>query len=143
MGTIKMTMSEHFYEMFFEVGPALTQIFRMGYLPAEDEFYELTPEMYEKYYAEVEETDKRVFMILPKNPMYQKSSREIEVVTENQIEWFKKAGDVIERYCRESGKTFKDFEEKLTYCAGIMPEVFSSGSKIRRNLLYEVKADIS
>jgi hypothetical protein len=136
---IKISGNEGFYETMFEVIPAIMQVFQMGYLPAEDEFYELTPDQYEKYYAEVERTDERLFMLLPQNPRFQTESREIGVLTEAQISWFKRAGEIIERYCKESGKTFKDFDEKLAYCASVMPEVFSDGSKARRSLLHEVK----
>jgi hypothetical protein len=136
---IKITMSRDIYDTIFEDIPAIGKIFEMGYLPADDEFYELTPEMYQKYYAEVEKTEERLFMMLPKNPMYQTSSHEVGIITERQISWFKRAGEIIERYCKDSGKTFKDFEEKLTYCAALMPEEFSRGTKFRRNLLHEVK----
>jgi hypothetical protein len=135
---ITLTMSPDIHEMLFELAPAITQVFQMGYLPSEDEFYELTPEQYEAFYAQVERTEERLFMLLPKNPEFQNSSREISVVTERQISWFKRAGEVIEAYCKDSGKTFKNFEEKLAYCATMMPPVFSDGSKIRRSFLHEV-----
>jgi hypothetical protein len=126
------------YNTMFEVIPAIMQVFQTGYLPAEDEFYELTPQQYEKFYAEVKQTNERLFMVLPKDPRFQTESHEIGVVTEAQISWFKQAGKIIERYCRDSGKTFKNFDEKLAYCATVMPKVFSDGSNARRSLLHEV-----
>jgi hypothetical protein len=63
--------------------------------------------------------------------------------TINQMEWFKKSGDVIERYCMECGKDFKDSEGMLAYGAGVMPEEFSNGSEFRRNVLHEVKSNAS
>jgi hypothetical protein len=131
-------MTPDIYELIFEVAPAITQVFQMGYLPSEDEFYELTPEQHEKCCAQIGQTEERLFMLLPKNPAFQTNSREISVVTERQISWFKRAGEIIEGYCRDSGKTFKNFEEKLAYCATVMPKEFSDGSKTRRNLLHEV-----
>ena len=137
MENIEPKSSRGLYGIMFEVIPAIVQVFQLGYLPAEDEFYELTPEQYEKFYAEVKRTNERLFMLLPKDPRFQTESREIGVVTEAQISWFKRAGEIIERYCKDSGKTFRDFDEKLSYCATVMPEVFSAGSKARRSLLHE------
>jgi hypothetical protein len=74
MEKIKISIDQSTYEAIFEEIPALVKIFQMGYLPADDEFYELTPEMYQKYYAEVEQTKERLFMLLPKNPVYQTTS---------------------------------------------------------------------
>jgi hypothetical protein len=136
---IKVSGNGGFYNAMFEVAPAIMQVFQMGYLPAEDEFYELTPQQYEKYYAEVERTNERLFMLLPQDPRFQTESHEVGVVTEAQISWFKQAGEIIERYCKDSGKTFRNFDEKLAYCATVMPEVFSNGSNARRSLLHEVE----
>jgi hypothetical protein len=91
-----------FREAFSEVDAAVTMIFQLGYIPSDDEFYELTPEQYEKYQSDMEQTDKRIFMLLPKNPIYQTSSREVGVLTEEQISWFDKAQKVMKQYCRDA-----------------------------------------
>ncbi|MDR3170970.1 MAG: hypothetical protein LBU17_04985 [Treponema sp.] len=121
-----------------EIGAAITTIFQLGYIPSDDEFYELTPEQYEKYYTDVEQTDKKIFMLLSKNPMYQSSSREFEVLTEEQIAWFDKAQKVMKQYCRDAGKTFDNLEDELTWLTTVMPPTFSDGTRFRRNLLHEV-----
>jgi hypothetical protein len=120
-----------------EVVPAITEIFNLGFLPSEDDFYGLTPEQSEGLCTQVRQADERVFILLPKNPAFKFSLRNILVVTEYQISWFKKAGKLIEEYCRKSGQTFNTFEEKLAYCATVMPSELSAESKFRRESLHE------
>jgi hypothetical protein len=127
-------------EAMMQIARSLETIFQKGYIPSEDEYYELTPAQYAKYYAAEGHTDKRIFMLLPKNPMYQSTNpREIEFLREDELTWFDKAEKVIECYCRDYGKTFATIEEKLTWLTTVMPPAFSDGTRFRRNLLHEVK----
>jgi hypothetical protein len=129
-------------EALSEVEAAVTTIFQLGYIPADDEFYELTPEQYKKYQSEIKseikQTNQRIFMMLPKNPIYQTSSREVGILTEEQITWFDKAQKVMKQYCRDAGKTFDNLEDELTWLTTVMPLSFSDGTRFRRNLLHEV-----
>jgi len=113
----------------------MSMLFKIGYVPEDDELYELTPEQYEsflnragrsKYY-----TDGKIFMVLPKDP---KKYQEIAVddvfaLTEMEVDYLKEAIEIVEEYCQESGKEFKNLNEKLRYCATVMPESWSEGTK--------------
>jgi hypothetical protein len=127
-----------FKAAFTEISAAFSSIFELGYIPAEDEFYELTPEQYQKYYAECEKTDERIYMVLPKDPRHQKTGKEADVLTEEQIGWFDKAKKVMKQYRRAYNKKFDTIEDELAWLVSVMPEDFSSGTKTRRNLLHIV-----
>lgn len=116
-------------EAFLQTAPALMKIFSMGVIPCEDDFYELTPEQYEKFERQFGKPEERIFMLLPKNPRYHVPQNEVEILPECQIEWFNSAVALIERYCRDSEKPFRNDEEKLYYVATRLPSVFSEGSK--------------
>jgi hypothetical protein len=121
------------------MGDAVMTIFQLGYIPQDDEFYELTPEQYKKYQSEIKHTtNEKIFMLLPKNPVFQTSSREVGILTEEQITWFDKAQRVMKQYCRDAGKTFDNLEDELTWLTTVMPPNFSDGTRFRRNLLHEV-----
>jgi hypothetical protein len=127
-------------EALLQIARSLETIFQKGYIPSEDECYELTPQQYAKYYAAEGYTKERIFLLLPKNPMYQSTDpRELEVLSEDETTWFGKAEKVIECYCRDYGKTFATLEEKLTWMTTVLPPAFSNGTRFRRNLLHEVK----
>jgi hypothetical protein len=124
---------------FTEISSAFSSIFTLGYIPADDEFYELTPEQYQKYYVECEKTNERIYMLLPKDPRYQKTGKEVDVLTEEQIGWFDKAKKIMKQYRRDYNKEFDTIEDELAWLVTVMPADFSSGTKTRRNLLHLVK----
>ena len=115
-------------------------IFQLGFVPEDDELYELTPEQYQAYYdgAEEEEEDisydEKVYMLLPKDPQkYSEfAAKDVFVLAESDIILIKKAEELIEKYVVKSGKKFSDFEEKLRYVASVMPAVASDGTKYSR-----------
>jgi formylmethanofuran dehydrogenase subunit E len=119
----------------FENAIYVSTIFKLGYVPEKDEYYELTPEQYRKYYREFEDgndkTDEMVFMLLPKDPQKYNElvDGDVFVLTETEIKGLEKANKVIEKICRECGKTFANYEEKLVYVASKLPAVFSKNTK--------------
>jgi hypothetical protein len=112
-------------------------IFLLGFVPEDDELYELTAEQYQHYYDTAAEdanerfTGEKIYMVLPKDP---KKYAEIAVESvfafkEEEIHTIRRGEEIIENYCQKSGKEFKDFDEKLRYCASLMPSVFTKGTK--------------
>ncbi|MDR3219644.1 MAG: hypothetical protein LBU22_11850 [Dysgonamonadaceae bacterium] len=116
------------HEFFFLTSPALLKIFEFGFIPTKDDFCELTPTLYQKYYREVGQTNERIFMLLPDDPNFQQPG-EMRVVTEKEMLSFDKAKQLIEIYCSESKETFKNEQEKLIFVASVLPPVFSEGTK--------------
>ncbi|MDR0567423.1 MAG: hypothetical protein LBG47_10400 [Prevotellaceae bacterium] len=113
---------------------AVNAVFRLGFLPAKEEFYELTPEQYAQYYSTNEKTNDKIFMLLPNDPQtYSRvASGDMFIVTEQEVARFEKAGRIIESYCKDSEKTFATFEKKLRYVAGKVPSTCLLRTKYAR-----------
>lgn len=122
-----------FWDIFHSV-EAINAVFKLGFVPAKEEFYELTPEQYELYYSTNERTGEKIFMLLPDDPQIynEVASGDVFVVTEQEMSRFEGAGLTIERYCARSKKTFATFEDKLRYVAGKLPPFFTVGTKYAR-----------
>ena len=114
-------------------------IFKLGYIPQDDELYELTCEQYQSYYDTMEEDDDisrdtKVYMILPKDTQkyVELAGDDVYTLTEIDISYMRKAEQIIEKYCVQSGKIFNNLEEKLYYVASVLPPVASQGTKYDR-----------
>jgi hypothetical protein len=120
---------------FFAPLVGATAVFKLGFVPEDDELYELTPEQYQRYYATVEEADEslgeKVYMILPKDSQkyVELASGDVFTLTEEEVLLTRRAEELFETYCADSGRKFNNFEEKLCYCASVMPDVVSQGTK--------------
>jgi hypothetical protein len=119
--------------LFF--GGTINAIFRLGFIPKKEEFYELTPEQYAKYYANNEQTERKIFMLLPDDPQkYSKvASGDVFVIEEDEIPFFEHVGKLMDECCQDSGKTFETFDEKLYYLAENMPPMLSGGTKYAKD----------
>jgi len=111
-------------------------IFKLGFVPENEELYELTPEQYQRFYdtAGTEEdrvSKEKIYMVLPKDPKKYEpfAGKEIFVLREHEVLSIEAGAAMIEKYCTGSGKKFNSFEEKLCFCASVMPNVFSEGTK--------------
>lgn len=118
------------FDLFFGAGPAVTAIMKLGFMPEEKEFHELTPEQYRKYYEQNDDTNEKVYMLIPENRDWHEASesKEINVFTQSDIETLKKGWKIVERYCEKSGCSFSSDREMLAYAASRMPAVFSEGT---------------
>jgi hypothetical protein len=113
---------------------AIKFVFRLGRLPQEKDFYELTPEQYEKYYESEGHTSEKIYMFLPEDPaVYRKFvDNGVFVVSESELNIFENAELIIEKYCSESKREFKDLESKLRYMASVLPDVASKGTEYEK-----------
>ena len=48
------------FDKLFRAGPAVQVIFKLGFMPKEKDFYELTPKQYECYYLHECQTEEKV-----------------------------------------------------------------------------------
>jgi hypothetical protein len=116
----------------------VTVIFKLGFIPKDDDLYELTPEQYEHYYATAEGADEhydeKIYMLLPKDPQKyaEIASEDVFAISEKEVVLIERAEKLIERYCADSKKTFNSLDEKLRYCASVMPDVVSKGTQYER-----------
>lgn len=120
-----------FWDLLFGAGPAVRQIMGMGFMPKDEDFLELTPEQYKKYYDQEGYTEEKVYALLPKDPAHYVSSEysELNVCTESDIAAMKRGWQIVENYCIKSGKTFATEQQKLAYAASKLPDVFSKGTR--------------
>jgi len=125
------------FDMLFNIGPKISFIFKMGFEPKEEDFYELTEEQYVKFKAQGEEITTKWYLLLPKD--YPVQGNEVITVNANDKENLLKAAIKIESYCKGEHKVFKNYEEKLYYAATLMPEVFSQGTKFQESHLKIIK----
>ena len=126
------------FDMLFGLGgQAVVAVFKLGFLPKEGDFLELT----EKQYAGLkrqQEVDERYFMLAPENTQValDEEWNEISIVSETEKAALLRGVDVIEKYCK--GKDFSTDTEKLRYAANKMPSCFSDGSSFAKYQNMEV-----
>lgn len=118
------------FDLFFRTGPALQVLFKLGYMPKDEEFYEMTCQQYQHYFDMYGHTDEKIYLLLPED---QKKYTELAAgdafcMKESEKDSLKDAEKIIEEYCRKSGKQFLTFQDKLRYAATCLPDVFSKDS---------------
>lgn len=115
------------FDLFFVTGPAIQVIFKLGYVPKDEEFYELTYQQYQRYFETFEATDEKIFMLLPDERQKYKvfAANDVFCMTESEKESLKRGEAVIEKYCEDSHQQFNNYHEKLCYAASVLPDVFS------------------
>ena len=134
------------FDLLFGAGPALVEISKMGFRPKEDDFLEMTPEQYKKFYENEKDTGEKVYLYLPKNPKEYNtivSESEVIVVTEGDIDMFRRGWQIVENYCAKKGRENASDDEKLACAAAFLPEVFTKGTrfeKYHRSHMYPIKS---
>ena len=118
-------------------GQAVVAVFKLGFLPKEGDFLELTEEQYAGLKRQ-QEVDERYFMLAPENTQVALDEKwnEISIVSETEKAALLRGVDVIEKYCK--GKDFSTDTEKLRYAANKMPSCFSDGSSFAKYQNMEV-----
>lgn len=125
------------YYLFFKFGPALQFVFKIGYIPQNADFKELTPEQYASYYRQTpkEESDElkgqKLLVFLPDdtsvyNKLVNQYGDQLIIVGENEKSVFSNVSAFINKCCNESGRDFKTLNDKLVYMAKTLPDVFTS-----------------
>ena len=115
------------FDILFGAGPAVTKIMILGFMPKDEDFLELTPEQYQKFYEQEGYTEEKVYALLPKDPEHYVDSdfNELNICTESDIATLKRGWQIVENYCKKSGLEFTTDRQKLMYAATQLPDVFS------------------
>ncbi len=132
---------------FFEFGPAMQLIFKLGYIPQIEDFKELTSELYEAMFKKLPEEEssplknKKVFALIPhdeklREKLLEEYGNNFVIVGEDEISIFERTANAIENYCRKSGRGFESMKEKLIYMAEILPDVFSKDTPYAKYAKY-------
>ena len=111
-------------DLFFEGGEAIMAIFKLGFIPKQEDFREFSESDYEKYHKEVGETEGKMYRLVDG-----KMDETDDVYAFSEFEKGKlfEAADVIRNLAKEHLSDSDD--ETLKYVAGIMPYPFTKGSK--------------
>lgn len=111
-------------DLFMEGGEAIMVIFKLGFIPKEEDFMEFTQSDYEKYHKEVGETDGKMFVI---NPSKIAEEGALYAFSEFEKSKMLEGAEVIRNLAKEH--LSEDDDETLRYVASVMPYPFSKGSK--------------
>ncbi len=116
-------------DLLLRVGPAIQAIFKLGYEPKEELFYELTDDQYQQLGKEGKDISMKWFTIIPENP--KDDVPELLIVDENELKALMDAANYINNFCKNSQahRQFSSFDDKLRYAATQLPRVFSESSK--------------
>lgn len=114
----------HPFDLFFMGGEAIKIIFKLGFIPKEDDFREFSESEYEKYRADVGEPDGIMFRFREEKV---EVTKEVYAFSEDEKNKMLEAAEVLRKLAEDHPSDSDD--ETLKYLAGAMPYVFSKGSK--------------
>lgn len=114
----------HIFDLFFEGGVAIKIIFKIGFIPEEDDFREFSESEYEKYRAEVGEAEGKMFRFREGK---MEESKEVFAFSEMEKNKMMEAAELMKHLAKEHPCETND--ETLKYLASVMPYPFSKGSK--------------
>ena len=120
------------HEMFFETFPAMKIIFELGFIPEEDEIYELSPEMYALYESKGGDISKHLYTIVPKDEKNRTAENKIDLLTEDDLPKIWKGVAAIRRHAKRAGCESENEEYILAAAAAVIPSVFSENSRFAR-----------
>ena len=112
------------FDLFFEGGEAIMIIFKIGFIPNEDDFREFSESEYGKYRAEVGETEGKMFRFRDGK---MDDSKEVFAFSEMEKDKMVEAAELMKHLAEEHPCDTDD--ETLKYLASVMPYPFSKGSK--------------
>ena len=119
-----------FREIMFGLAPAVRIIYKdFGFIPTEEDFSELTQELYTSYAAQGGDISKRLYSVAPKGDRALLPENEIGLLTEEDVPRLLKAANLINRYATDRGCHSDNDDEILLTAAQLLPEYFSEGTK--------------
>ena len=130
-------------EMFMEFFPAITIIFKMGFIPTPEEIYEITKEQYAAYKKQGGDISEQLYTIIPKNYKYLASAptNEVSLLTKDDVHKLGKAAVYLYLYAEKGGCKSEKSDDVLAFAAERLPSSFTKGTKFERPLLKELKPD--
>lgn len=114
----------HLFDLFFEGGEAIMIIFKLGFIPEEDDFREFSESEYEKYRVDIGEPEGNMFRFREEKVEVDK---EVYAFSEMEKDKMLEAAEFMKHLAKEHPCNTDD--ETLKYLASVMPYPFSKGSK--------------
>jgi len=121
------------HEMVFELMPGIATIYEIGFIPEEDEVFELTPELYAAYESKGGDISEKLYTIQPKDEKYSMPDNEIGLLKESEIAILWKAAKSLRKHAKRAGCDSDNSDDILAAAASVLPSVFSEKSKFARD----------
>ena len=121
------------HELFFDLMPAIATIYELGFIPEEDEVYELTPELYAAYESKGGDISKKLYMLVPKDERNRLPDNEIGLLTESELPKLWKAATSLRGHAKRAGCESENSDDILAAAATVLPSVFSEKSRFAQN----------
>ena len=122
--------------IFFQIGPPIKLIFNLNYIPQKGDFKELNYDFYKKLQHKMSAAEmqivenQKLFAFIPEDEKIFNKAVEVYgknylIFGEEEIDLFEKTVNVIDNFCKQSGKSFDTLTEKLKYVASVLPDILS------------------
>ena len=72
------------HEILFDLSPAIIAVYKLGFIPEEDEIHEFSPALYAIYERQGGDISERLYTIIPKDKKNRPPNKEISVLKEGQ-----------------------------------------------------------
>lgn len=122
------------FDLFFEGGTAIKIIFKIGFIPMEDDFREFSVSEYEKYRVEVGATEGKMFRFREGKL---EESTEVFAFSEMEKDKMVEAAELLRKLAKDHLSDNDD--ETLKYLSWAIPYVFSKGSKYGKYARFQPK----
>ncbi len=117
-----------FFDLLFGGGQAIQGIFRLGFIPKEEDFREFSGEEYQKFKEKECDICGKMYTFKSGLPI---AEHDVYVFSEEEKGIMLKGVEIIDSLCEE--KTFISDDAKLRFVATVLPGVFSEGTKYACN----------
>ena len=117
-----------FFDLLFGGGQAIQGIFRLGFIPKEEDFREFSGEEYQKFKEKECDICGKMYTFKSGLPI---AENDVYVFSEEEKGLMLKGVEIIDSLCEE--KTFISDDAKLRFVATVLPGVFSEGTKYACN----------
>jgi hypothetical protein len=117
------------HQILFDLSPAIMAIYKLGFIPDEDEIHEFTAELYDAFESQGGDISKRLYTIIPKDEKNRLPEKEIRVLTEDEIPRLWRGSKFLRGYAKEIGCDSEESDEILAAAAAALPPVFSENSR--------------
>ena len=117
-----------FFDFVFGGGQAIQGIFRLGFIPKEEDFREFSDVEYQKFKEKECDICGKMYTFKSGLPI---AENDVYVFNEEEKGLMLKGVEIIDSLCEE--KTFISDDAKLRFVATVLPGVFSEGTKYACN----------
>lgn len=124
----------HPFDLFFMGGEAIIAIFKLGFIPSEDDFREFSESEYNKYRTDVGEPDGKMYRFREEKV---EVTHEVYAFSEKEKDKMLEAAELMKHLAEDH--PCENDDETLKYLAWAIPYVFSKGSKYEKYARFRPK----